>query len=261
MSKREALIDADILAYQAASVAEKPVDWGDGLWTLHSFEHEAQEHFDSMVNNIMEKTGAEDVTLVWSGSTNWRMDVYPEYKSNRKATRKPLVLKAIREWASNKYFSVSSSNLEGDDVIGMLATDPKLSGKYVICTIDKDMKTIPGSHYNFGSDEFFEINNHEADKWHMFQTLTGDATDGYPGCPGIGKVKAEKILNDAINEGTPWAKPHEMQEIMWKHVVAAYDKAGFGEEYALSQARVARILRHGEYDKQTQEVKLWTPNK
>lgn len=211
---REALIDADILAYQAASVSEKSIDWGDGLWTLHSFEEEAQQHFVSMVQNIMDKTGAEDATLVWSGSTNWRMDVYPEYKSNRKATRKPLVLKAIREWASKKYFSISTEKLEGDDVIGMLATDPKLSGKYVICTIDKDMKTIPGAHYNFGTDEFFEINNHEADKWHMFQTLTGDATDGYPGCPGIGKVKAEKILTDAVSEGTPWAKPAEMLSLI-----------------------------------------------
>lgn len=258
---RDALIDADILAYQAASVAENPIDWGDGLWTLHSFENDAQIHFVSMVDNIIAKTGATDVTLVWSSSDNWRMDVYPEYKSNRKATRKPLVLKAIREWASKKYFSVSTPKLEGDDVIGMLATDPKLSGKYVICTIDKDMKTIPGAHYNFGTDEFFEINNHEADKWHMFQTLTGDATDGYPGCSGIGKVKAEKILMDAIDEGTPWAKPEEMQGLMWKHVMAAYEKAGFGEEFALSQARVARILRHGEYDKQKQEVKLWTPSK
>jgi DNA polymerase-1 len=44
---------------------------------------------------------------------------------------------------------------------------------------------------------------------------------------------------------------------MWKIVVKAYEKAGMNEQDALQQARVARILRHGEYDKKTGEVKLW----
>ena len=38
------------------------------------------------------------------------------------------------------------------------------------------------------------INEKEANYFHMLQTLTGDPTDGYKGCPNIGKVTAEKIL-------------------------------------------------------------------
>lgn len=257
--KREALIDADILAYQAATSAEQSIDWGDGFWTLHAYEQDAQSHFTAMLENILDKVGTKDVTLAWSDSTNWRMNVYPDYKSNRKSTRRPMVLKAVREWAKDKWFSITTPTLEGDDVIGLLTTDPKLSGKYVVCTIDKDMKSIPGAHYNFGKDEFFEVSTHEADLWHMTQTLTGDTTDGYPGCSGVGIKTAEKILNAAIQEGTPWAKPHELNEILWKHVVKAYEKAGLSEEFALSQARVARILRHGEFNQETYEVNLWTP--
>jgi hypothetical protein len=46
-----------------------------------------------------------------------------------------------------------------------------------------------------------EITEAQADRFHMIQTLTGDVTDGYPGCPGIGPVKAEQILN--VRETVP----------------------------------------------------------
>lgn len=255
----DALIDADILAYQASVIAEQATDWGDGMWTLHADEKEAKRHFKGMVQSILDRTQCDEATLVWSSSTNWRKSVYEPYKSNRASTRKPMVLKTIREWAQEEYPSITIENLEGDDVLGLLATDPKLDGKYIICTIDKDMKSVPGSHYNFGRDEFFEVSEHEADKWHILQTLSGDPTDGYPGCTGVGAKTAEKYVIAAIEEGTPWAKAKDMSELYWKQVVKAYDKAGLSEEFALSQARVARILRHGEYDFKTGEVKLWHP--
>lgn len=260
---RVALIDADILAYQAAVVSEQAYDWGDGLWTLHSFEDEAMASFDSMLSSILTKVEADDSLLAFSDRENWRKDVLPTYKSNRAGTRKPLLLKFLREYAQDKYTAISKPTLEGDDVIGIYATfKSKLEPvrDMIICSLDKDFKTIPGKHYNFGKDEFFEISEHQADKWHMIQTLTGDTTDGYQGCPGVGPVGAEKILSKALEEGTPWANPKQLREIYWKHVVKAYEKAGFGEEEALTQARVARILRAENYDDISKKVILWTPN-
>ena len=32
------LVDADIVAFKAATAAEQPINWGDGLWTLHAYE-------------------------------------------------------------------------------------------------------------------------------------------------------------------------------------------------------------------------------
>lgn len=258
---RTALIDADILAYQAAAVSEKATDWGDGLWTLHAFEEEAALAFETSLNRVLEKVEATNFLLAFSDSQNWRKDVLPTYKGNRADTRKPMLLKWVRQYA-NKYDCLSIPTLEGDDVMGIWATtksklDPVR--EFIICTTDKDLKTIPGKHYNFGRDEFFEISEHEADKWHMMQTLTGDTTDGYSGCPGCGPVGAAKILQKALDEGTPWANPKQLKEIYWKHVVAAYDKAGFGEEEALAQARVARILRAEDYDTIQKKVILWTP--
>jgi 5'-3' exonuclease len=256
-----AIIDADILAYRAASVSEKATDWGDGLWTLHAFEQEAALAFDTSLQRILEKTQADSYLLALSDSQNWRKDVLPTYKGNRADTRKPILLNWVREYI-RRYECVSAPTLEGDDVIGIVSTTKSLLNpdrQCIICTTDKDLKTIPGKHYNFGKDEFFEITPHQADYWHMMQTLTGDATDGYTGVPGCGPKTAEKIMQRALEEGTPWANPQELREIYWKHVLAAYGKAGLGEEEALVQARVARILHESDYDQISKKVILWNP--
>jgi DNA polymerase-1 len=115
----------------------------------------------------------------------------------------------------------------------------------VVVSADKDLKTIPCRLYNphDGSDRV--ISEEEADYNHLFQTLIGDQSDGYPGCPGIGAKTAAKLL--------------EEHGAVWQTVVDAYKKAGLNEEEALRQARVARILRKGEFSSRTNKVKLWTP--
>lgn len=241
-----ALIDGDILAYQASTVSERETDWGDGLWTLHAFEEDAMAAFETQLNGILNKLETESFVIAFSDSVNWRKDVLPTYKSNRAKTRKPMLLKFIRGWARDRFICKEMSTLEGDDILGITATQIPV-GDYVICTIDKDLKTIPGKHYNFGKDEIFEIDQDTADYWHMIQTLTGDTTDGYSGCPGIGIKTAEKLLLDVPGSDR------------WAVVVKAYEKAGLGEEEALTQARVARILRASDYNSISGEVNLWTP--
>ncbi len=254
-----ALVDADILAYQAAAASEQPIQWDDDLWTLHAFENEGERRFDEMLDNITKAVEADKVILALSDSENWRKAVLPTYKSNRAATRKPLLLKHLKDRAMDKYEAFLRPTLEGDDCLGILGTMKK-TGDSIICSLDKDFKTIPGRHYNFGRKEFFEVTPQQADYWHMFQTLTGDATDGYTGCPSIGPKTAEKILQAALDEGTTEATPQQLREIYWQHVVKAYAKAGLSEEEAITQARVARICRSSDYDFSTDQVIMWSTN-
>jgi DNA polymerase-1 len=37
------LIDGDIVAYKATVSAETPINWGDGLWTLHCYEQDVAQ--------------------------------------------------------------------------------------------------------------------------------------------------------------------------------------------------------------------------
>ena len=110
------------------------------------------------------------------------------------------------------------------------------------------MKQIIGKQWMLhrADEGFIEVTPEEADRWFYMQTLTGDATDGYSGCPGGGPKKAEAILEAA-------------GENPWPAIVAAYEKAGLSEEAALQQARVARILRASDYNFKKKEPILWKP--
>lgn len=251
-----ALIDADILCYQAALGAETPIKWDDDLWTLHAYESDAERSFDRLLEKIAEAVEATDVILAISDDANWRKEVLPTYKSNRSDTRKPMLLKHLKERCLSEFTAFKRSRLEGDDCLGILAT----MGKYqnpVICSLDKDFKTIPGQHFNFGKDKQFVISEAEADYWHMHQTLTGDTTDGYSGCPGIGPKTATNILSPFLYETKDG--PLFAADEAWAAVLATYAKAGLGDEEALTQARVARICRSVDYDFKKKEPILWCP--
>ena len=239
--KRTLLIDGDIVAYRYSSTVEHEVDWGDDVWSLWSDAKEAKQLILQYLDHLVEATAADDFVFTFSDKDNFRKTIYPEYKSNRKGKRKPTCYKGVKTWLESEYESIEMPGLEGDDVMGILAT----SGQYeetVIVSEDKDMKTIPGLLWR--AAEMENISEEYADYYHLYQTLVGDATDGYKGCKGIGDKRATDILS---------------KDPTWEAVVKAYEKAGQTEEEALVQARLARILRASDYNTQTKEPILWTP--
>ena len=274
---RTALIDGDVFIFQAASANEYEIQWDHWLWTLHADLDASIAHFDHLIADLKEAAQADKVILALTDTSNWRKDVMPTYKHNRLKVRKPIVYQPMRQYCQEKYKTYMRPTLEGDDVLGILATHPTLiKGEKVIVTIDKDLKTVPGVHLRLDDPERKTriISVEEADRFHLLQTLAGDATDGYPGCPGVGMVTGERLLEDGralvpvekiISRGprkgateTEWI-PSDNPATPWEIVVSAYRKAGLGEEAALQNARVARICRHTDYDFKKKEVRLWNP--
>jgi len=246
MQKKKLLIDGDILIYKIATQNEIDTHWGDGLWTLHCDEKLCKADVDAQIEDLGAQLEADDYIVALTDSQNFRKDVLPTYKANRKDKRKPMVLNALRKYVMEKHNGVMWKNLEADDVLGIMATEPS-DEKRIIVSIDKDLKQIPA----LISVDGFVINETPlklADYWFMIQTLSGDVVDGYTGLPAVGIKTAEKLLNK-----------YTMVPVLdlWKIVVGLYKEKGFSEQEALQQARVARILRHGEYNKKTGEVKLW----
>jgi DNA polymerase-1 len=246
---RVLLLDADVIAYSAASACEVATHWGDGYWTWHVDENDVKDSVRSQIEETMDELHGSSYKLCLTDSVgNFRRSVLPTYKGNRANVKKPIVLKEIKQWMIDELDAYFRPGLEGDDCMGILAT-VKSKDERVIVSIDKDMKTIPG-HFcrnTRGCWEINEVSEQEADYWHLYQTLTGDTTDGYAGCPGVGPKKAEAILHG-------WTV-----EALWPEVVKAYEKAGLCEEEALVQAQVARILRATDYDFKKKEPILWTP--
>lgn len=249
MQKVTLLVDGDVVAYKATAAVEKEIDWGDDVWTLHSCPDEARRIVEDQLLGWFNKLEADDMVIAFSDSHNFRKDIYAPYKGNRKDKRKPLAYKEVKQWMEGRWDCYQRPGLEGDDVLGILSTSDKIiRGQKIIVSVDKDFKTIPGYFWNPDKDERPTfISGEDADRYHLYQTLIGDNTDGYPGLPGCGPVKAQKIL-DSVAVVDRWAA-----------VVAAYEKAGLTEEDALVQARCARILRASDYDFKRKEVKLWSP--
>ena len=116
------LVDADIVAFKAASAVETATDWGDGLWTLHGYEDDAHDYCETYFESIKQSLGSGRLVLYLSDKDNWRKDILPTYKANRKGTRKPMLLPSIRQWMIDKYKAVSIPSLEADDLLGIKAT-------------------------------------------------------------------------------------------------------------------------------------------
>jgi len=240
-----AAIDADIPLYRAMSLAEQEINWHDNVWTLYADIDEAQKIFANQIEKIKDKLKTDDILCCLSDrGDNFRKRIDPSYKSNRKSTRKPCGFNAMIDWVESEYPHMRKPSLEADDVLGIIATKPDNAGKVIVVSDDKDLKTIPCKLYRPMADELMEIKPAQADAYFYTQTLTGDPTDGYSGCKGVGAKTAQKILGN---------RP------AWSSVEQAFIKAGMTKQEALTQARLARILRWEDWDETKGEPKLWQP--
>jgi DNA polymerase-1 len=255
-------VDGDLFVYEACTSVERAVEWSPGEFTMHADLDEAKAHFDSRLNKLMEDLEADECAVALSDYNDpWRRKVLPSYKAQRVENRKPMVYWALREYVAETRRMFSKPGLEGDDVVGILFTSPKIiPGEKIVVYEDKDLLQLPGIHLRLNrmkagpvSNSLFLVESADADHWHLMQTLAGDVTDGYTGIPGIGPKKAEKIL-------APF-KTHLTFDVAaaWPAVVAAYEKAGLTAYDALTTARIARICRASEWNFKTKEVRLWTP--
>ena len=134
------------------------------------------------------------VVVALSSKTNFRKKIYPLYKYSRRNNRKPLTYSPLLDFIRKEYTTYEKKYLEGDDVLGILATSDIVKGDKVILTKDKDLRTIPSTIWFMQGDDYETISEEDADYNHMVQTLMGDTTDGYSGCPTIGKVTANRLL-------------------------------------------------------------------
>ncbi|WP_322996953.1 hypothetical protein [Castellaniella sp.] len=246
--KTLAFIDTDMFVHTAAAAVERETRWDNDVWTLAADMDEAKASFRSLLMAALDSLDEKDVHPILaftSPGPTFRHHLWPDYKGNRKEKRKPLVLKGLIEWAKDElnYPHIVKPGLEADDCLGILATHPNnLKYRRVIVSGDKDLAQIPCEILDFKRGTLTEVSEEEGEQLFLLQTLTGDPTDNYPGCPGLGAKRAPAIAAGG-----------------WEAVVAAYEKAKLTEEDALVQARLARILRFDDYDHKKKEVILWEP--
>ena len=125
-------LDMDFLIFEAMTVSEKEQDWGDDIWSLECDHAKARGILGGTVKSILgdieadirkkNKKPFELVPLcIISGSDNFRKEVLPTYKANRKGKRKPVGYPAFVEACMQHYGDNAFrwDGVEGDDVCGI----------------------------------------------------------------------------------------------------------------------------------------------
>lgn len=179
-----ALIDGDIVAYRCSASAENEP------------EDVAVLRVDFMMREILKDTESDLYKCFLTGPGNFRYELYPLYKANRKDKPKPRWLQACRDYLVKDWNAVISNGNEADDLIGIEATESDSMVDYVICSIDKDLKQIPGHHFNFVTKDKAFVSPMEGLKSFYKQMILGDVSDNIPGFDGKARQKWPKFLQE-----------------------------------------------------------------
>lgn len=234
-----AAIDGDSMAFAAALRAVDKQDWGDGNGVVETASKaEAERALLEYKETIEDAIAADqDSVICLGGHGNWRKEIYPPYKANRKGKEPPELLFWCYGFMRDNFDVVSFPELEADDALGIVCTSEP---DCVLVSPDKDLRTIPGRLFNPRKKTFETITPAQAFYNHMWQTLVGDGADNFPGCPRVGEKTAPKYIGEYPDKTLKGTKRWAIA--MWKAVVNAFEEHRQTEAEALLMARVAHIL-------------------
>jgi len=250
------IIDGDVLAYHACAPR-----WDRSEKTQikylnneggYSFTEEDQEYLERswkrllrVYEQLQNRFFSTETVCAVKGPNNFRSAVFDLYKANRKNSWKSdntlEFVRLLREMMVEEDLAIPAVGCEADDLIRVWAEEARAKNReFVICSIDKDLKMIPGMHFNLKKETLEEVDPLRGTRFFYEQLLSGDPVDNIPGIPKIGPKKAEKALKDCTSE-------EEMQEV----VVNAYIQA-FGmdiwQEVLLANGKLLHLWRYpGDY--------------
>ena len=207
------LIDGDLIAYRCAASCLKQ---GQTVEPLDV----AQMRVNDLMYRIVQETEATSYNVYIGGTDNFRLSIYPKYKANRDPKAKPQWLEGCREQLLVEWGGWIVNGMETDDKLGMEQyasfSNPLRNGgeETVIASIDKDLLMIPGRHYNFVKQEFYNVSEHDGIKHFWFQMIMGDRVDNIPGYDGIMRATVPKFLAPKITELNECKTPEEMEALV-----------------------------------------------
>jgi hypothetical protein len=215
------LWDADYLIYRVGFAVNdtEPVEYA--LATVKS-----------SINGVLDRVANTGHQLYLTGKGNFRdtLGTIQVYKGNRDPADRPYYYQEIKDYLINHQGAIVVTGQEADDEVGIRQWEKKDRSTCIVGQ-DKDLKMIPGWHYNPVKDESCYITLPEANTFFFFQMLTGDRTDNIPGIKGIGDVRAAKLLG-----------PVKGDIIKMKDVVFQKYREQYGEAAESAYAEVSNLL-------------------
>lgn len=221
-----ALIDGDVVAYRAAASCEP---------TKTKQEREPLDialfRADDVMRRILAETNSEHFRVFLGGGENFRYKLAPDYKANRRDTIRPMWLEPVREYLLLEWNAELAMGVEADDMLGINQTHDS-----IICSIDKDLKQVPGRHYNFVTGEFSAVDEQQGWANFYIQLLMGDRADNVQGFDGKMRQVVPKFLQPYVDRIREAEGPKDMFDI----VQEIYE---LGDEALLVNGQLLYILR------------------
>ena len=180
------LIDADSIPYV---VCYNKI--GEPEKTLEDAIKQANSYLQGLING----SGINEFHLFFTTGRNFRYDVYPEYKANRKFNEKPPFFNEVRDYLIKEYDGIHGYNLEADDLLviykNMYIAKQNM---YVVISADKDITNLFGCNYDIKNDVINLVTQDYADRYFWKSMITGDTADNIKALPGKGPAFAEKLF-------------------------------------------------------------------
>ena len=198
-TERVLIIDADSIMYFASYFPE------DSLLEFPTEEDRVEEakyrtrtKLQEIQNNIEEFYNIKNTFIFIGGGNNFRYDILPSYKSNRK--EKNALIPIIADYMLEELGAIPSVGAEADDYVYDATVVSE--GKCVVAAMDKDVfyncPDIPFYNYRSHKDtlgEFKHISLKQSRLAIASQVVIGDSGDAIPGAFGIGKGWCNKNMH------------------------------------------------------------------
>ena len=162
-----------------------------------------------LIRRAMQLTAASHlvVALDTPGEPSWRKQLLPTYKAHRTLDTGRWLTAAHAEWTRRGWCVEDCVGFEADDVIATLALRAKDRAEVIVCSSDSDLLQLTAE----GFAVLRPMNGGKFETWHAaevcakyqlqhagqlrdLKALMGESGDNIPGVPGIGPVKAAKLL-------------------------------------------------------------------
>jgi DNA polymerase-1 len=226
------------------------IDVGHIYWTAwHATQESAQDAYSSTYEAIMacHRNWAHCIVCIDS-PRNWRHDISPDYKANRKPKPQAAVdglVDVIDRVRANGVPVAGADGYEADDVIATLVAQSWLH-RVVIRSDDKDLAQLVSEDVSLWCTRSpalrgpAEVQAKYGVPPHQIRDLLalwGDASDNIQGCPKVGQGKATTLLQkfgslrgmwDAIDEYVKAETAWEADTSLPRPVSPLDGIAGFG---------------------------------
>ena len=226
--------------------------------------------FCNTLKEILEKEKPTYLGVAFDHGKTFRHEAFPPYKAQRQETPEDIKLSVpyIKQVLEAMNIPVlQADGFEADDVIGTLATEAGRQGidTYML-TPDKDYGQLIGPNVKMfrprhggGYDVIGE--KEVAAKYGIASAsqvvdllaLMGDASDNYPGCPGVGEKTAVKLINQFGNTEELISHTDQLKGKMREKVEGAIDDIKMAKYLATIRTDVPIALN-------LEEMRVTPPN-